>query len=65
MLTEIKLTNFKCFKEETTIPLSQFNLFTGINGAGKLTALQGKSTLLQSLLLMRQSIDCITLIQQN
>lgn len=50
MLTQIKLTNFKCFKEETTFPLSKFNLFTGVNGAGK-------STLLQSLLLMRQSIE--------
>jgi predicted ATPase len=50
MLTEIKLTNFKCFKEETSIPLSQFNLFTGVNGAGK-------STALQALLLMRQSIE--------
>jgi len=50
MLTEIKLTNFKCFKEETSIPLSSFNLFTGVNGAGK-------STALQALLLMRQSIE--------
>ncbi|RKZ51565.1 MAG: hypothetical protein DRR16_27225 [Candidatus Parabeggiatoa sp. nov. 3] len=50
MLTQIKLTNFKCFKEETTFPLSQLNLLTGING-------QGKSTLLHSLLLMRQSIE--------
>lgn len=50
MLTQIKLTNFKCFKEETTIPLCQFNLFTGVNGAGK-------STALQALLLMRQSIE--------
>ncbi len=50
MLTQIKLTNFKCFKEETSFPLSQLNLLTGING-------QGKSTLLQSLLLMRQSIE--------
>jgi predicted ATPase len=50
MLTEIKLTNFKCFKEETCIPLSRFNLFTGVNGAGK-------STALQALLLMRQSIE--------
>lgn len=50
MLTQIKLTNFKCFKEETAIPLSQFNLFTGVNGAGK-------STALQPLLLMRQSIE--------
>ncbi|KJV06589.1 DUF3696 domain-containing protein [Methylocucumis oryzae] len=50
MLTQIKLTNFKCFKEETAIPLSKFNLFTGVNGAGK-------STALQALLLMRQSIE--------
>jgi predicted ATPase len=50
MLTQIKLTNFKCFKEETTFPLSKFNLFTGVNGGGK-------STLLQSLLLIKQSIE--------
>lgn len=50
MLTQIKLTNFKCFKEETSFPLSQLNLLTGING-------RGKSSLLQSLLLMRQSIE--------
>ncbi len=50
MLTKITLTNFKCFKEETKFPLSQLNLLTGING-------RGKSTLLQSLLLMRQSIE--------
>jgi len=50
MLTQIKLTNFKSFKEETTFLLNKFNLFTGTNGAGK-------STLLQSLLLMRQSIE--------
>lgn len=50
MLTQIKLTNFKCFQEETAFPLSKVNLLTGMNG-------QGKSTLLQSLLLMRQSIE--------
>ncbi|MDM8565695.1 DUF3696 domain-containing protein [Candidatus Halobeggiatoa sp. HSG11] len=50
MLTQIKLTNFKCFKEETIFPLGQLNLLTGING-------RGKSTLLQSLLLMQQSIE--------
>lgn len=50
MLTSITLENFKCFKEETEFPLKQINLLTGING-------RGKSTLLQSLLLMRQSID--------
>lgn len=50
MLTQIKITNFKCFKEETIIPLSQFNLFTGVNGAGK-------STALQPLLLIQQSTE--------
>ncbi len=50
MLTQIKLTNFKCFETETTFPLGQLNLLTGING-------QGKSTLLQSLLLMRQTTE--------
>ena len=48
MLTEIRLKNFKCFKEKTQIPISNINLFTGING-------RGKSTVLQALLLMRQS----------
>jgi len=50
MLTQIKLTHFKCFGTETTCPLNQFNLLTGING-------QGKSTLLHCLLLMHQSIE--------
>ena len=50
MITEIKLKNFKCFKEETAFPLSKINLLTGVNG-------RGKSTLLQSLLLMRQTIE--------
>jgi len=48
MLTQIKLTNFKRFTEETTFPLSNFNLLTGVNGSGK-------STLLQVLLLINQS----------
>ncbi len=50
MITEIILKNFKCFKEETSFPLSKINLLTGVNG-------RGKSTLLQSLLLMRQTIE--------
>lgn len=48
MITEIGLKNFKCFGSEITIPIGKINLFTGING-------RGKSTTLQSLLLMRQS----------
>ncbi len=50
MLKEIKLKNFKIFKEETSFPLAKINLLTGING-------QGKSSLLQALLLMRQSVE--------
>ncbi len=48
MLTEIRLKNFKCFRDRITIPVGNINLFTGING-------RGKSTALQALLLMRQS----------
>jgi predicted ATPase len=50
MLKEIRLKNFKCFREETIFPLSTINLLTGING-------RGKSTLLQSMLLMKQSVE--------
>lgn len=50
MLTKIELENFKCFREKTVFPLGQLTLLTGING-------RGKSSLLQSLLLMRQSIE--------
>lgn len=50
MLTKIILENFKCFKEVTEFPLKQINLLTGVNG-------RGKSTLLQSLLLIRQSAE--------
>ncbi|NET59905.1 MAG: DUF3696 domain-containing protein [Symploca sp. SIO2E6] len=50
MLKAITVKNFKCFKEETKFPLGQLTLLTGING-------RGKSTMLQSLLLMRQSIE--------
>jgi len=50
MITEISLENFKCFSKSNPIALSQFNLLTGING-------RGKSSLLQSLLLIAQSLD--------
>ncbi len=50
MLTEIQLISFKCFEDDVFIPISHINLFTGING-------RGKSTVLQALLLMRQSIE--------
>lgn len=50
MLKSITLENFKCFKDETRFPLSKINLFTGVNG-------KGKSSVLQALLLMKQSVD--------
>ena len=47
MLREVKLKNFKCF-DQLTLPLKNVNMLTGINGVGK-------STVIQSLLLLRQS----------
>lgn len=47
MINEIKLRNFKTFKEEE-IQLAPLTLITGING-------MGKSSILQSLLLLKQS----------
>lgn len=49
MITKIEVKNFKAFIHET-IPLSQLNLLTGINGLGK-------STIIQILLLLRQSFN--------
>jgi len=50
MITQIEIENFKCFKNRVSFPLGNLTLLTGVNG-------RGKSTLLQSLLLMRQSIE--------
>lgn len=50
MINKISLQNFKVFKEEAQFPLSNINLLTGVNG-------RGKSTLLQSVLLLRQSLE--------
>lgn len=47
MIREIFLKNFKCFKEES-FKVNKLNLLTGING-------RGKSSLLQSILLIAQS----------
>jgi predicted ATPase len=49
-LTGIIIKNFKCFKDGTLVSLKGINLFTGTNG-------KGKSTALQTLLLMKQSIE--------
>ena len=50
MITKVSLTNFKCFEEKTDFDLSKINLFTGLNG-------RGKSTVLQALLLLAQSVN--------
>lgn len=50
MLTELRLENFKCFRHEVVLPVGRLNLLTGING-------KGKSTALQALLLVHQSVD--------
>ena len=47
MLTRLRLINFKCFEDED-INLKPLTLLSGLNG-------MGKSTVLQSLLLLRQS----------
>ena len=40
MITQVSIDNFKLYKENVKIPLSNLNLFTGINGRGKSTVLQ-------------------------
>ncbi|MDD2970868.1 MAG: DUF3696 domain-containing protein [Lachnospiraceae bacterium] len=52
MIKEIKLKNFKCF-EEIQCNLKNVNILTGLNG-------MGKSTLIQALLLLRQSVKSKT-----
>lgn len=49
MIKEIQLKNFKCFSD-TTIPLANLTLMTGLNG-------MGKSSAIQSLLVLRQSFQ--------
>lgn len=47
MIKILELTNFKCFKKQT-FPFSSLNVLAGING-------MGKSTVIQSILLLRQN----------
>lgn len=49
MIKRIKVKNFKCF-EEMSVECRELNLFTGVNG-------MGKSTLVQALLLFRQTYE--------
>ena len=50
MIRTIGISNFKLFKDKTNVPLSNLNLLTGVNG-------KGKSSVLQILLLLNQSIN--------
>lgn len=49
MIQKISVRNFKCF-ERQSVECRELNLFTGING-------MGKSTLIQALLLVRQTYE--------
>lgn len=51
MLQSVRLNNFKCFQEQL-FPFSNLTILAGVNG-------MGKSSLLQSLLLLRQSRNCL------
>lgn len=57
MINSIHLKNFKSFRD-TTVPLSQLTLLSGLNGSGK-------SSLLQALGLIRQSSDAGFLAQDE
>lgn len=57
MIKEIRVQNFKCF-EHVCVGLRELNLFTGING-------MGKSTLIQALLLFRQTYERNNLDKDN
>lgn len=48
MIKTVSIENFKCFENQTSFFFSKINLLTGING-------RGKSSLLQSLLLLSQT----------
>lgn len=49
MITKLKIQNFKCFEEERELSFSRFNILYGKNG-------RGKSTVIQSLLLLSQNV---------
>ena len=53
MVNGIKIENFKCFGDERKIEFSHFNILYGKNG-------RGKSTIIQSLLLLAQNKDSIS-----
>jgi len=54
MIKELKIKNFKCFQQPSPFEFSKLNLLTGING-------RGKSSLLQTILVLSQSVRNNTL----
>ena len=57
MISSIYVKNFKCF-EEISVECRMLNLFTGING-------MGKSTMIQALLLLRQTSEMVVPGKEN
>ena len=57
MIKKIQVKNFKCF-EEQSIECRELNLFTGVNG-------MGKSTLIQTLLMFRQTYERKGVLQEG
>ncbi len=57
MIRTIYVKNFKCF-EELSVECRSLNLFTGING-------MGKSTIIQALLLLRQTSEMVVPEREN
>ncbi|GAB98500.1 hypothetical protein GONAM_02_00220 [Gordonia namibiensis NBRC 108229] len=58
LLTEVSLTNFKAFGDRTSIPLAPLTLIYGANSSGK-------SSVIQSLLLIKQSMEAQKLVTQG
>lgn len=58
LLTELRVENFKSFSEEQRVRLAPITLIYGPNSAGK-------SSLLQTLLLLKQSLDAQSLVTQG
>lgn len=50
MLKSISLENYKCFKDETTIDIAPLTVLCGVNSSGK-------SSILKSLLMLKQSYE--------
>ena len=57
MITNLKIRNFKAL-QEADVPLRPLSLFTGLNG-------MGKSTLMQAILMLRQSYQQQSLQNPN